>query len=437
VPVRWLAGELARVAIGAVVAIVVGLTTHAWGLGLALGVIGWVAWHVREFIRFDRWSRHPLARPNHAAASWGRATERVYRSLAASRARSRRLLSELRGFTTITRQLPDGAVLIRPGGEIEMFNDAASKLFGLEAPDRGNNLVALVRVPAFRALVDGRVALVEMNAPRDPNVHLEVRRIDIDPQRVLILARDVTQLNRLLTMRQDFVANVSHELRTPLTVILGYLETMEDESLSERELKTLLERFRGPVRRMESLVEDLLLLTRLESNPRPAREDLSVVRVESLLRAIRDDALALSGGRHEIVLEATRDLAILGMEGELHSAFSNLVMNAVRYSPDGGRIEIRWHATADGARFEVADHGVGIAPEHLSRITERFYRVDFAGARVRGGTGLGLAITKHVLERHGATLTVESEHGKGSRFGCTFPRDLVVAPSAPARLQSV
>ena len=432
---RSLAGELARIAVAALIAIAIGFATRAWGIGLALGVIGWAAWHVREFVRFDRWSRHPLGRPTNDTDSWERPTLRLYRSLVASRARSRRLLSELRGFTTITRTLPDGAVLIRPSGEIEMFNDAASKLLGLEAVDRGNNLVALVRNPAFSALVAGRVPeqLVEMTAPKHANVHLEVRRIDIDAQRVLILARDVTQLNRLLTMRQDFVANVSHELRTPLTVILGYLETMEDDSLSEQELRKLLERFRAPAHRMESLVEDLLLLTRLESNPRPAREDLAVVRVESLLRAIRDDAVALSAGRHEIVLDADRELAILGVERELHSAFSNLVTNAVRYSPDGGRIDIRWHATPAGAHFEVEDHGVGIAPEHLSRITERFYRVDFASSRLRGGTGLGLAITKHVLERHSTLLQVESEYGKGSRFGCTFPRDLIEADIGPAR----
>jgi len=236
-----------------------------------------------------------------------------------------------------------------------------------------------------------------------------------------VLARDVTQLNRLLTMRQDFVANVSHELRTPLTVILGYLESMEDDTLDPAQLRRLLERLRAPAKRMKVLVDDLLLLTRLESSPKPSQTEVDLVAVAPMLEAIAAEARQISNGRHRITVEADPVLKLRGSEFELHSAFSNLISNAVRYSPDGGDIAVRWFATEGGAHFEVEDHGMGIPEQHLGRITERFYRVDLSGSRARGGTGLGLAIVKHVLLRHGATLGVRSELNKGSVFYCDFP----------------
>jgi len=421
--------ELLRIGALVVLSIVLGFAFDAWGTAVAIAMGLWIAWHTRQFLQFARWTRHPLARPENDAFPWERPVTRLYRSLGAGRARTHRLLERLRDLTDVTRALPDGAVVIRRNGEIETFNEAAAALFGLTARDRGNNLVSLVRHPALSALVLARApeALIEMALPKQPERRLEVRRIDFDTHLSLLLARDVTQLNRLLSMRQDFVANVSHELRTPLTVVLGYLESLEDESMEAAEIRVVLDRMRQPARRMKALVDDLLLLTRLESSPTPAATDLSIVRVEALLKSIIDDATALSGGRHEFLLDAEPDLAIWGLEPELHSAFSNLVTNAVRYSPDGGLIRISWHRTPAGASFDVEDPGLGIAPEHLSRITERFYRVDLAGARVRGGTGLGLAITKHVLKRHGSTLRVASELGRGSRFGCTFPAGAIVS----------
>jgi two-component system phosphate regulon sensor histidine kinase PhoR len=408
--------------------VLIGAASDAWGLALAVVLALALAWHAREFVRFARWSRHPLARPPHEDAPWEQPVLRLYRALAAARARSRRLVSALRGVTAITETLPDAAVVVRRSGEIEVFNDAARVLLGLERRDRGRNLVGLVRHPAFSALLSDRAGdgIIEMPAPRDPERHLEVRRVDVDDATELVLARDVTQLNRLLSTRQDFVANVSHELRTPLTVIIGYLEALEDASVGEADMREILGRLAPPARRMKALVDDLLLLTRLESSEAPVLETLAPVRIEVLLRGVVDQARVLSGGRHEIVLDVERGLDLRGIENELHSAFMNLVANAVRYSPDGGRIDVRFAEVPGGARFEVADTGLGIAPEHLARITERFYRVDLAGARVRGGTGLGLAITKHVLKRHGSTLEVESRLGKGSRFACVFPAQLVV-----------
>jgi two-component system phosphate regulon sensor histidine kinase PhoR len=329
----------------------------------------------------------------------------------------------LRYVRSATEALPDGAILIKHNGEIEMFNAAAQTLLGLSARDVGQNFVSLVRNPEIAALVNGQATegLVEITATHS-NLQLEVRRIDIDEARVLILARDVSQLNRLLSMRQDFVANVSHELRTPLTVILGYLESLDDETLDQEQLRALMARLRPPAKRMKVLVEDLLLLTRLESSPKPSQTDVDMVSVAPMLEAIAADARQMSNGQHKITVEADPTLRLRGSEFELHSAFSNLVGNAVRYSPNGGDINVRWFATPEGPRFEVEDHGMGIPAQHLARITERFYRVDLSGSRARGGTGLGLAIVKHVLKRHDATLGVQSELNKGSLFFCVFPR---------------
>ena len=212
-----------------------------------------------------------------------------------------------------------------------------------------------------------------------------MRRIDIDETRMLILARDVTQLNRLLSMRQDFVANVSHELRTPLTVILGYLESLDDASLDQEQLHELIARLSSPAKRMKVLVDDLLLLTRLESSPKPSQTDVDTVAVAPMLESIVAEARQLSDGQHRITLDADPTLRLRGSEFELHSAFSNLVGNAVRYSPERRRHSRSLVSTTDaGPRFEVEDHGMGIPAQHLTRITERFYRVDLSGfARAR------------------------------------------------------
>ena len=417
-----LKGELIRTGTLAIGVLGIGLVTRLWGASIVIGLIVWGYPHVRELLRLHDWSRHPFRRPDNTMELWQEPAVRVFRALRQSRARVRRILTRLRYVRSATEALPDGAILIKRNGEIEMFNAAAQSLLGLSSRDVGQNFVSLVRNPEIAALVNGQAAegLVEITATHS-ELQLEVRRIDIDETRLLILARDVSQLNRLLSMRQDFVANVSHELRTPLTVILGYLESLDDESLDQTQLRALLARLQPPARRMKVLVDDLLLLTRLESSPKPSQTDLDVVTVAPMLESIAAEARQLSNGRHTITVEADPDLRLRGSEFELHSAFSNLVGNAVRYSPDGGDIHVRWFATDAGPRFEVEDHGMGIPAQHLSRITERFYRVDLSGSRARGGTGLGLAIVKHVLKRHDATLGVQSELNKGSLFFCVFP----------------
>jgi two-component system phosphate regulon sensor histidine kinase PhoR len=238
----------------------------------------------------------------------------------------------------------------------------------------------------------------------------------------LLVVRDISQLLHLGQVRRDFVANVSHELRTPLTVLAGYLDAVEVEELPEWE--PVLEDMRGQCQRMRHIVEDLLTLSRLDAQGSPADEALSMAQV---LDGLKRDARALSQGRHRIELGELAPLDLLGSGKDLRSAFSNLVVNAVRYTPAGGQIVLNWRIHPDGAAFEVVDSGLGIPEQHLPRLTERFYRVSTSRSRESGGTGLGLAIVKHVLLIHQGRLEIESEMGKGSIFRCVLPGSRVQA----------
>jgi two-component system phosphate regulon sensor histidine kinase PhoR len=233
-----------------------------------------------------------------------------------------------------------------------------------------------------------------------------------------MLARDVTQAERLEAMRRDFVANVSHELRTPLTVLVGFLETLRELDLDPQRVRDYLGMMGEQSGRMQRIIDDLLALSVLESAPPPPMDRVAVA---PLLERLRADAAALSGGRHAVSVQGTPTRDLLGAETELASAFGNLVSNAVRYTPAGGNVKLVWRDGADGALFSVEDTGPGIAAEHIPRLTERFYRVDRSRSRETGGTGLGLAIVKHALARHQAALDIESELGRGSRFSARFP----------------
>jgi two-component system, OmpR family, phosphate regulon sensor histidine kinase PhoR len=244
-------------------------------------------------------------------------------------------------------------------------------------------------------------------------------------QHRLMVVRDVTRLAQLEKVRRDFVANVSHELRTPLTVVKGYLEVLADDLGQKPSTKTALAQMQMHTERMQRIVEDLLMLSRLETQDRSEVRDQ--IPVAALLAAIREDAMLLSGAqRHQIELVADRDVWLLGNEKELHSAFSNLVFNAVKYTPAGGKITLRWAADQGVPRLEVTDTGIGIAATHIPRLTERFYRVDTGRSREQGGTGLGLAIVKHVLLRHQGRLEITSQPGTGSTFACVFSKDRII-----------
>ena len=407
----------------AITALFFGWLTDEFGWSFFLALAVWTGMQFREQRRLDIWSRHPLRRPDNDLLSWQAISNRLFRSLKQARNRTHNAIDGLQALRMVTETLPDAAIVLRANGDIDDLNEAAGRVLNLQHKDRGQSLAALVRQPEFIALARAKIDddLVEFTSPLNESVRLEARRVQMAEGRSLLLVRDVTELNRLLSMRQDFIANVSHELRTPLTVIVGYIETLLSEDLDRATTLELIEKLRSPTTRMRALVDDLLLLTRLESSPNPGRDELSFVDLRTLIKAIANDGNALSAGRHRIISSIESDAMVIGIEHELLSAFLNLLTNAVRYSPDGGEIEVRWTDIDGGARFSISDQGIGIPAEHLSRITERFYRVDLAKSRVRGGTGLGLAIVKHVLKRHNSELQIASELNKGSTFYCDIP----------------
>jgi two-component system phosphate regulon sensor histidine kinase PhoR len=404
-------------------ALMIGWVTGAYGWSFFATSVLWSLGQYRERVLLARWSHHPLSRPASEQDAWQHITLPIYQSLRRARNRHALTLRRFKSLRAITDSLPDAAVILDEKGHIENLNIAAQEMLNLSSRDKGTSLASLVREPAFAALVRGEVDgdLAEMSSPYHEEARLEARRIQMSQDQTMILVRDVTELNRLLSMRQDFIANVSHELRTPLTVIVGYIETLMNEELDRETTLELINKLLSPTARMRALVDDLLLLTRLESSPSPSIDELSPVDMSVLMNAIVADARALSAGRHDIRIKLGSRAQVMGIDSELHSACLNLLTNAVRYSPDGGEICVSWEETTDGARFSVKDSGMGIAREHLSRLTERFYRVDLAQARVRGGTGLGLAIVKHVLKRHNTELEVDSELTRGSTFSFEFP----------------
>ena len=419
------------------------LALAAIAIGLAAGGLGWalfaaaaagLVYQHRDLRKFARWAKKPLRRPKFANAGLQQASQSLRRSLKQARRRTHEALQQTSHFRGVTAALPDAAILVDGDGNIESFNDASATLLHLKRKDTGKHLGTRLRHPDAIQLLKQKTpdASAEFSSPFVEGQRLELRRVPVAKNQDLVVARDVTHLNRLLSMRQDFVANVSHELRTPLTIIVGYLEVLEDQDLDAATLRQLVRKLGSPTHRMQALVDDLLMLTRLESSPAPEPGDLTAVDVTQLVGSVVDDLAGMAGKRHQISQHMPCGLRVLGLEKELHSACTNLVTNAIKYSPQGGEVNISWTACDDGASLEVRDEGVGIAPEHLSRLTERFYRVDLAGARVRGGTGLGLAIVKHVLKRHNSQLQIESEVGKGSRFYCRFRPDQLQAPPSAA-----
>jgi two-component system phosphate regulon sensor histidine kinase PhoR len=308
---------------------------------------------------------------------------------------------------------------------IEWMNLQAEVCLGLKGSvDTGSRITHLLREPEFLDYLDSpdhRGVPLQLHTQRNPGRSLQLQAAPFAAGRTLLLVRDVTQLQKLATMRRDFVANVSHELKTPLTVTLGFVETALDalDDTPPQEIAQYLQTAAEQARRMQRLIDDLLTLSSLETDSPPLEEPIDAA---ALLTDICQEVQALSAGRHHITLENQGPRGLLGSARELRSAFANLAGNAVRYTPDGGEIVLRWSAEdSGGGGFSVRDSGIGIAREHLPRLTERFYRVDRGRSREAGGTGLGLAIVKHVLERHQAALQIESGPGRGSVFSAVFP----------------
>ncbi len=370
------------------------------------------------------------------AGFWGEIGYRVERSI---RSRERAAVQEqarLGRFLEAMEASPNGVLMLDANEQIDWCNSVAAAHFGLDPQrDRMQHITNLVRAPAFVAYLQAGVfkETVQFPDPRGRGT-LSVLVRDYGEGRKLVLSQDITERERTDAMRRDFVANVSHEIRTPLTVLSGFIETMTSLPLTEVERKRVLLLMSQQTQRMQGLVADLLTLAQLEGSPRPAADRW--VAVDKLLRQVEADARTLSMGRHTITLAGDDAAQMAGAETELLSALTNLANNAVRYTPEGGRIDIAWRVLPDGSgEFAVKDTGPGIEREHIPRLTERFYRVDGSRSRDTGGTGLGLSIVKHVVQRHGGELQVQSEPGKGSTFRLVFPaarlRFLAPVPDSP------
>jgi len=405
-------------------AVLVGLATDRVGVCLAIVFGGYALAYMRRLIHVENWLRRtPVQEAPDYDGIWGEvvaAINTLNRRRIFHKRRNARMLREFRRLTTA---MPDGAVLLTPENEILWFNHRAASWLQLRRKrDLGMRIENLVRHPTFVEYLqsDDFVEPVTIQAPGNLSSWLSLYLVTTReaPQRLLIV-RDVTRQIQLEQMRKDFVANASHELRSPLTVVSGYLDALNDEPALGEAWREPINEMRRQTERMRALIDDLLELSHLEQRSELPSNEL--VDVGGLLSVLRKDALSLEHRPHSIELRLENNAKLLGSERELNSVFSNLINNAVKYTPTKGSIEISWRVDDRGGHLAVRDTGIGIAGEHIPRLTERFYRVDAGRSRDMGGSGLGLAIVKYALQRHDATLEVQSELGKGSTFICHFP----------------
>ena len=392
-------------------------------LALAVGVLAvLLCRHLREFGKLRRWASQPrLSDPPEAEGAWGDVFNLLHRHRRATLKRRRELAQLMVRSRRGAQALPYGVAVLDADFRLDWCNDAAREHLGLDPErDRNQAIVNVVRAPEF---VDYLRAAdfsepVRLGSPGGRRT-LSLQIVSFGDEEHLLLSQDVTGTERVEAMRRDFVANVSHELRTPLTVLAGFLETIQDLKLDAARVRDYVGLMAPQAERMKRLIDDLLTLSSLEHAPPPP--DVERIALRPLLQRVRAEAEVLSGGKHRISLELAGEQDLLGAEREIASALTNLATNAVRYTPTGGEIRLRWRSGDGGGEFSVEDTGIGIDPEHLPRLTERFYRVDRGRSRETGGTGLGLSIVKHALARHQAALAIDSTPGKGSRFTARFP----------------
>ena len=417
--------ELVAVGFAAMILSFPGLLLGHLFITLLSASVLYLGWHLFQLYRLSFWLENPRRYPRpYALGVWRSLLHRFDHLHEQGKKRKRKLSKMLSGFLESTGALPDATVVLDDEGGVEWWNSVAAEVLGLDRRrDKGVPIDKLVQDPVFITYLEsGEYSRpLHLPSPVNESISLEVRVVPYGKGKRLLQARDITRLHQLEIVRRDFVANVSHEIRTPLTVVHGYLETMQDsQDGALAPWKHIFQQMSQQTSRMQRIVEDLLLLSRLEVGG--ARSGEGIVPVPTMIGALVEEGRQLSGKkRHRFTLEVDDRLMLVGHGQELESAFSNLIYNAVRYTPDGGEITVRWRLTGNGPCFSVADSGIGIAPEHIPRLTERFYRVDVGRSRQSGGTGLGLAIVKHVLSRHDSQLKVESIPGQGSTFTCCFP----------------
>jgi two-component system phosphate regulon sensor histidine kinase PhoR len=401
---------------------------NPWG-GLACALALHLAWVLANLFRLEWWLRNRnYADPPDVGGVWGEIIAQIVRLHRRKRFHKQRFVQLMRQLQRSTAALPNGVVILNAQREIVWFNRMAARLLNLRrTADLGMRVENLLRAPEFVRYLAGQDYSnpVVVRTTTDEDGFLSLQVAPYGDGQLLLLVRDVSRQMRLEAVRRDFVANASHELRSPLTVIAGYLETLAQDPVLDAELQGPVAEMRRQAERMTAIIRDLIELSRLEETDEiVGGEPVDVAALASLLRK---DVLARPVHPKDVRVKVESQAQLIGDEPEIHSAFSNLVDNAAKYTGADGAIEIRWSVDEDGGHFAVSDTGIGIPPEHIPRLTERFYRVDPGRSRATGGSGLGLAIVKHVLQRHGATLEVQSTLGAGSTFTCHFPPERVGA----------
>lgn len=399
-----------------------------WLVGHPVPVIAaclllYLGWHLANLWRLLRWLRVPGGRVPESYGIWSDIYERIAALDKDNQRQKQQHLSMLDDFRQLTDAFPDATLVIDSHHNITWFNQAAKVLLGLRSPqDLGKPVTNLLRGPDFAnwLAVQGRVrSPLEMPSPRDDNTWLNMRSFAFREDQRLIILRDNTEVHNVEQIRRDFVANISHELRTPLTVLQGYLEILQEHDSGD--VADAVARMLAQTAQMQMLLGDLLELSRLQSDKLQGEE--KAIDIPALLMQLKEQAEELSRGRHRLLFDVEAGPWLSGIAPDLESAFSNLVTNAIKYTPDGGTVSVTWCDAETGPQLVVQDTGIGIPRRDIPRLTERFYRVGMDRARQSGGTGLGLSIVKHVLNAHQANLLIASELGEGSRFTCQFPQD--------------
>jgi two-component system, OmpR family, phosphate regulon sensor histidine kinase PhoR len=408
---------------GAVTALIV--------FGIAVCIYLWS--HLYWIHKLHRWYKKPnLSTIPNGTGIWEDIFADIYHQQRRHNRSQAQISSALDRFRHAASALPDGVVLLNDEDKIEWCNPPAELQLGLVlGKDTGQPITYLVRHTDFLQYLQAQdySEPIKLKSWRNPEITLEIQLVPFGGKQKLLICRDITQMEKLETMRRDFIANVSHELRTPLTVVGGFLETLMDmDGAVPESTRSYFSMMSEQTSRMRRLIEDLLTLSQLESGATVTQD--TEIDMNSQLNMLMHEAQSLSNGKHQISLEADTNIWLLGAAEELHSALGNLVSNAIRYTPQGGEIKLIWRMRGEEAVFSVKDSGIGIEQKHIDRLTERFYRVDRSRSRETGGTGLGLSIVKHILTRHQAKLEVQSVLDKGSTFSVVFPKNRVILKQA-------
>lgn len=409
-----------------VIAGFIGLGIEQFWICIFIGFLAFFATQMRSLYLVNDWiANRPYDVPPNLHGIWGALLFNVYRSQRQERIVQAEMVGLIDRAQSSLVALAEAVVLIDDNHQIEWWNPAAERLLGIQPLDRGRNILTILRQPAFIEYfhhIDQAPDGLKIKSTVLDEHYVQVKMTRFGGESRLLVAHDMTRMHNLEQMRKDFVDNISHELRTPLTVLSGYIETFTDQEDMNPRWKRAFEQMQSQTRRMNALVNDLLLLSRLENEKTIAKNQ--IIDMPSLMNQLFDDAHAYNiDYGHTLNLNIDSHCDLIGSDMELASAFSNLITNAIKYTPKGGTITIGWHDDGEHGYFSVQDTGIGIDPKHLPRLTERFYRVDSARSRQTGGTGLGLAIVKHVLMQHNAHLEVESKENSGSTFKAVFPKE--------------